>query len=94
MEENEKFSYLLIYKGELPRQKYNDPQETTSLAEKSYFWPRIVRPNIKRQKHVVMDLCTRESETLQRVTKTKGKLPNHIYKYVRKAGWGDLWPFS
>lgn len=56
-------------------------------------WSRIVRPPLKRSKHVIMDVCTPQG-TLERRIPSKGKLKPWpgAYRAARKAGWGGLWP--
>lgn len=51
--------------------------------------PRIMMPPLKRQGHIILDLCTPEGK-LERwtVPKSRGKL---AYRDARKSAWGDLW---
>jgi ribosomal protein RSM22 (predicted rRNA methylase) len=55
---NEKFSFLAVRKGLTAAQKYSSELEANTPAEKSFFWPRLVLPVMKRQKHSIVDLCT------------------------------------
>ena len=48
---------------------------------------------IRRKGHVLMDVCTAEGHYERHVV-TKSDGAEHGYKQARKAGWGDLWPFS
>ena len=52
----------------------------------------MVRPPMKRTKHVILDLC--KPGLLERKIISKGKHEKHVYKYARKSNWGDLWPFK
>ena len=45
---NEKYSYLAVKKGLIPSQIYKEEFEAPTPAEKSFFWPRILRPVLKR----------------------------------------------
>jgi ribosomal protein RSM22 (predicted rRNA methylase) len=56
-------------------------------------WARIVRPPLKRSKHVVLDVCTPQG-TLERRVPSKGKLKPWpgAYRAARKSGWGGVWP--
>lgn len=58
---SEKFCYLVVRKGLTPNTKGNS-EEAKSAEEKSFFWPRMIRPVIKKQRHLLMDLCTPEAE--------------------------------
>lgn len=57
---NEKFSYLVVKKGKTPRQRFTSEEEvlekTQDVEKRTYFWDRIVRPNIKQAQHVIVDL--------------------------------------
>ncbi|CAD7964222.1 unnamed protein product [Amoebophrya sp. A25] len=57
--ENEKFSFLAIRRGPGPRVRYASEKQCPTAEEKSYFWPRVVFPSIKRGGHVLMDVCSR-----------------------------------
>jgi ribosomal protein RSM22 (predicted rRNA methylase) len=99
--DNEKFSYLLVMRGESPRQKGNSPDEFESVADKSFFWDRLVRPTMRRDKHIIMDRCLHSQHSkgkddwgrLERTIVTKSE-DKEIYKTARNAGWGDLWPHN
>ena len=57
-------------------------------------WSRIVRPPLKRNKHVILDVCTPQG-TMERWIPSKGKLRDQFpgaYRAARKAEWGGLWP--
>lgn len=56
-------------------------------------WARLVRPPLKRNEHVILDVCTPQG-TFERRTASKGKLKQipGAYKAARKARWGALWP--
>ncbi|KAI3335510.1 mitochondrial small ribosomal subunit Rsm22-domain-containing protein [Ustulina deusta] len=51
--------------------------------------PRNILPPIKRQGHVILDLCT-PAGTLERWTVPKS-FSRQAYRDARKAKWGDLW---
>lgn len=90
--ENEKFSYLLLHRGPLPRQYLNSEEQTESLSEKSFFWHRLVHPAIKSKGQVIMDVC--EDGNKSRYIVKKSKYEKEAYRYARKSNWGDLWPYK
>lgn len=36
-------------------------------AEKSFFWPRLIRPIIRKHKHSIVDLCTSDAKIERRI---------------------------
>lgn len=104
--EEEKYSYLVIRKEQGPRTKYMNEQQTSTLHEKSFFWPRVLMPTIKAAKHVLIDVCsyphnfqrlvvTKRSPLITNLkTKTGHILKGYGYKNARKLLWGDLWRFT
>ena len=97
---NEKYSYVVIKKGShilnsLKTDKssinYNDSE--LSLAEQSYTWSRVIRPSIKKQKHVILDVCTTQGKMERRIiASSHGK--DEGMKIVKRIKWGDLWMFN
>lgn len=79
-------------KGSTPRQKYSVEEETKSIEERTYFWDRIIRPNLKSPGHVLMDLCTTEGKAERRII-AKSHLAEGGYSLSRKVRWGDLWRY-
>ncbi|EME86971.1 uncharacterized protein MYCFIDRAFT_107322, partial [Pseudocercospora fijiensis CIRAD86] len=51
--------------------------------------PRAIFPPLKRQGHVIIDLCT-PSGTLERWTVPRS-FSKQAFRDARKANWGDLW---
>lgn len=51
--------------------------------------PRMVLPPLKRQGHVIIDLCT-PAGTLERWTVPKS-FSRQAYRDARKSSWGDIW---
>lgn len=88
--ENEKFSYIVVKRGIVPR--YYSKDQELNLAEKSFLWPRLVRPTIRRQGHIVYDVCRKDK--LERLVLSKSAVEKDVYRFLRKAHWGDLWPFE
>jgi ribosomal protein RSM22 (predicted rRNA methylase) len=87
---NEKFCYLAIKKGKTANVIYNDENETTNDAEKSFFWERLLRPVIKKHQHSILDMCTTQGRFERRiVAKSHGTIGG--YKTSKKLNWGDLW---
>lgn len=83
--EDSKYSYVVIRRG-------RRPVPNSTMENQSYDWPRIIQPPLKKNGHVVLDVCSKEGE-IQRMTipKSQGKIP---YRDARKSAWGDLFPHS
>ncbi|KAI9475794.1 MAG: mitochondrial small ribosomal subunit Rsm22-domain-containing protein [Benjaminiella poitrasii] len=81
--EDAKYSYVVLRKG--PR-----PNKDQTMESEAYRWPRLIQPPLKKNGHVVMDVCSKEGE-IQRtvIPKSQGKIP---YRDARKVMWGDLFP--
>ncbi|KAG0169562.1 37S ribosomal protein S22 [Apophysomyces sp. BC1034] len=81
--EDSKYSYVVLRRG-------RRPEETDSIQNQAYSWPRLVSPPLKNKGHVVMDVCAQSGE-IQRmiIPKSQGKIP---YRDARKVMWGDLFP--
>lgn len=61
--------------------------------EKSFFWPRLIRPVMRKHKHTIIDLCSVEGKIERRIiAKSHGLEGGH--KKARRAKWGDLWYFE
>jgi len=56
-------------------------------------WARLVRAPLKRDAHVILDVCTPQG-TFERRIASKGKLRDEpgAYRAARKSRWGALWP--
>ncbi len=54
---NEKFSYLVVKKGVTPNAEFKTEEDALTPLDKSYFWPRIILPVMKKQGHSILDLC-------------------------------------
>ena len=62
------------------------------MAQAAYAWPRLIRAPMKRNKHVILDMCTPDGTFERRtVPKSHGKV---IYRDARHAFWGNLWPHA
>lgn len=74
--EDQKYSYIVLRKGPRP------------LADPAL--PRIIRRPLKREGHVMIDVCASDS-TFRRVVvaRSHGK---DVFKDARRARWGVLWP--
>jgi ribosomal protein RSM22 (predicted rRNA methylase) len=82
--EDTKFSFVVFKRGK--RQK-----SSTSLESQSHHWSKIVFPPMKKNKHVILDVCTPEG-TIKRSNIPKAK--GITYTHARKSYWGDMWPHS
>lgn len=90
--DNEKFCYLILKKGKTPNVVLEEESKATTLAEKSFFWPRVILPAIRKQKHVILDLCNSKGAIERRVIgKSHGEEGG--YYWARKIHWGDLWEY-
>ncbi|CAO3685991.1 unnamed protein product [Umbelopsis ramanniana] len=87
--EDAKYSYVILRKGPRPVSTSTNQED---LETEAYTWPRLVTPPLKKNKHVVMDVCTSSGE-IQRmiIPKSQGKIP---YRDARKSTWGDLFPHT
>ena len=90
---NEKFSYLVVKKGKTPAQKYENQHEVRNDHERTYFWSRILRPNIKAGGHVLVDVCTPDAKFERRII-AKSHEHDGGYKLARQSKWGDLWRYE
>ena len=54
---------------------------------------RILNTPLKRDKHVLVEVCTKTGST-ERVVVTKGKMKEESEKYraIRKSEWGGIIP--
>lgn len=84
--EDQKFSYLILRRGSRPSTKSN------STSIESFSWPRIARPPLKRNGHVILDVCNPRGQ-LERFVAAKSHGKDEYYD-ARKSWWGDLWPHS
>ncbi|KAK9385657.1 hypothetical protein V1515DRAFT_607474 [Lipomyces mesembrius] len=94
-----RLSYLVVQREEqtLSDTEATGVQEPVNLPEHadlttSLHWPRLINQPLKRDKHVVLDLCTNNGY-IERwvVSKSAGKQEYHD---ARKSNWGDLWALS
>ena len=88
----EKYSYLVIRKGQGPRDRYQSEASAPTSWEKSAFWPRIVMPAIKAGGHTLMDVCSAPG-SFERLVVSKAKPHAFGYRFSRKIMWGDLWRY-
>ncbi|KAG2184542.1 hypothetical protein INT43_000451, partial [Umbelopsis isabellina] len=87
--EDAKYSYVVLRRG--PRPSVTNAEQE-DLETEAYSWPRLITPPLKKNKHVIMDVCSPEGE-IQRmiIPKSQGKIP---YRDARKSAWGDLFPHT
>ena len=90
--DNEKFSYLVLKKGKTPNVLLENQSKATTIVEKSFFWPRLILPAIKKHQHVILDLCN-ITGTIERRTIGKSHRSEGGYGRARRIHWGDLWPY-
>lgn len=92
---NEKYSYLIVKKGTVSSTSKPDATESdfAEAHEKSFFWPRVIRPVIRKHKHSIMDLCNTEGEMERRIIAKSHGLEGG-YNKAKKLRWGDLWYFE
>lgn len=72
-----------------PPVTYDNPED---MFAASHAWSRIVVPPLKKDGHVIIDVCAANGH-LERaiIPKSQGKI---IYRDARKAMWGDLFPHA
>jgi ribosomal protein RSM22 (predicted rRNA methylase) len=75
-----------------PAQKYESEEDAKTIEERTFFWSRVIRPNIKEEGHVITDLCTPEGEFDRRIIAKSHKFEGG-YNLSRKIKWGDLWRY-
>lgn len=92
---NEKYTYLIVKKGIVSSTSKHDASEGDfhEPHEKSFFWPRVIRPVIRKHKHSIMDLCNTEGEMERRIIAKSHGLEGG-YNKAKKLRWGDLWYFE
>ncbi|CEL98183.1 unnamed protein product [Vitrella brassicaformis CCMP3155] len=90
--DDEKFSFLVIRKQPGPRVLYKTEDEAPFPALKSYFWPRIIYPSLKRGEHVLIDVCA-APQNFERLAVTKSQSHAFGYRQARTSMWGDLWRY-
>ncbi|CAL7933606.1 unnamed protein product [Xylocopa violacea] len=76
----ERYSYVVFKKGD-------------ECLENDCKWPRIVRPVLKRSKHVICRLCTSSGELTEQIF-TTWKNGKNTYRCARCSEWGDRLPFE
>jgi ribosomal protein RSM22 (predicted rRNA methylase) len=90
---NEKFSYLIVKKGATPSTQFASESEAVSGLDKSYFWPRLIRPVLKKSKHLILDLCVPDGALERRIIAKSHGLEGG-YRWAKRIRWGDLWYFE
>lgn len=90
---NEKFSYLTVMKAKSPTQIYSSEFMANTPAEKSFFWPRMIRPVIKKHRHSIIDLCNSKGKIERRIIAKSHGIEAGTRK-VKRMKWGDLWYFE
>ncbi|CAB57323.2 Rsm22-cox11 tandem protein 1, mitochondrial [Schizosaccharomyces pombe] len=95
------YSYVVIQKGitrplNNTTQRFKNDEDllenvnVTSPTLKN--WPRIIRPPLKRDGHVIIDVCDSDARLRRNIVpKSQGKL---AYRLARKSAWGDLFPLE
>jgi ribosomal protein RSM22 (predicted rRNA methylase) len=90
---NEKFSFLVVKKGTTPASQFETEHMANTPDEKSFFWPRMIRPVLKKHKHSIIDLCTSNGQIERRIV-AKSHGIDAGYRQVKRLSWGDLWYFE
>ena len=76
---------------------YESEKEAKTPLEKSYFWPRVIRPVIRKHRHVIMDMCSPlsgKTELIERRIIAKSHGLHGGYRMAKRIKWGDLWYFD
>lgn len=86
---------MIVKKGTTPNTKSLDSNidDFKSSADKSFFWPRLIRPVMKKHQHTIIDLCNIKGEIERRIIAKSHGIEGG-YKKARKMRWGDLWYFE
>ena len=80
----DKFSYIVLEKGIHREQAVGKDEDST--------WGRIVRPPLRRGKHVVMDICASNGSMERRTFGKKKHRKDGVYRAARRAEYGAIWP--
>lgn len=86
--EDTNFTYIVL---ERPTAEAIPGEVNDDLEGQHLDWGRIVRPPLRRGKHVVMDACTSDGMLERRVSSKKNG-EEGMYAIARKIRWGDVWP--
>ncbi|EFP80844.2 37S ribosomal protein S22 [Puccinia graminis f. sp. tritici] len=105
-EEDAKFSYVVIRRGQRPPSaslssdlagssretvpKPADDDNGNSSSGAALEWPRIILPPHKCKGHVIFDVCAVSGE-IERLTVPRSQ-GKQAYYDARKTFWGDSWP--
>ncbi|KAK2080755.1 hypothetical protein QBZ16_000609 [Prototheca wickerhamii] len=85
-----------------PSSLLSEDAQRALAAQAAQQWSRVVRPPLKKAKHVVVDLCSAADEAAGRgelVRQVVARLGSErrlggrgAYRLARELRWGDLWP--
>ena len=85
-----------------PSSLLSEDAQRALAAQAAQQWSRVVRPPLKKAKHVVVDLCSAadgaagRGELVRQVVARLGserRLGGRgAYRLARELRWGDLWP--
>ncbi|XP_006624305.2 methyltransferase-like protein 17, mitochondrial [Apis dorsata] len=94
---NFEVSYLTLPIGEKSEYKHERYSyvvlKKDKRSEDDCKWPRIVRPVLKRSKHVICRMCTASGELEEQIF-TTWKNGKNTYRCARCSEWGDRLPFE
>lgn len=89
--ETSTFSYLVVKRSEPELAHDFQQQESPNEAERlSKDTARILKPPLKRDSHVILQVCTAATNSIENWTVPKS-FSKQAYHDARKASGGDLW---
>ncbi|KAK9477905.1 hypothetical protein V1514DRAFT_332822 [Lipomyces japonicus] len=91
--ETSKLSYLIVQKQNSSDNRDHDQANlpTDEVLRESISWPRLTAPPMKRDHHIIMDVCS-SIGYLERWSISKSYGGEQVARDARKSKWGDLWP--
>ncbi len=91
---HDKFCYVVMQKSSGEQEDSTTRSVLPTHPIEGHDWSRIVRPPIRRKRHVIIDVCGADGDFERRVYgKTRFK-EHGIYRAARKSEWGALWGVS
>lgn len=81
--EDEYFSFIAL-------QKLTSSKELDDNIHE-HSWGRLVRPPLRRTRHISLDACTNDANLERRVV-SKRKALDGYFNRARRSKWGDIWP--
>ncbi|KAK9468387.1 hypothetical protein V1512DRAFT_221721 [Lipomyces arxii] len=85
-------SYLVVQREADENVLHPSVEDNDGDLVDSLHWPRMIRQPLKRDNHVILELCTPNGFLERWTVNRAASSPN--FHDARKAHWGDLWAFD